>query len=241
MHVRAVVSTKTSLLHSGPHHNHHNHHSTLALVHSSKLACVRVDDQTPRCRARRSHRLRRCGWPRTVSRLSVLLPHGFRLELSIVCTKLCLLDFMLKRLLTCLLLRRALFGPLLSRWCGLARCRWPASWLFSIFCTLSGLGSGYCADSSAFAHDGLDCTRREHLVSAPEVGFVGDRAQSRKIRSELAPLRMTSGPAQHFQSAIFEVGQLEISARLSEREGFRGCELLDLRGSHQLLVSLNPR
>ena len=37
------------------------------------------------------------------------------------------------------------------------------------------------------------------------------------------PLWMLSGPIQHFESAIFEAWQLNVSAQSAERQGFRGC------------------
>ena len=49
---------------------------------------------------------------------------------------------------------------------------------------------------------------------------------------------MLAGPIQHLQSVIFEAWQLKVSAQLADREGFRGPEFLDIRGSLQLLISV---
>ena len=61
------------------------------------------------------------------------------------------------------------------------------------------------------------------------------------VRVALPPLRMFSGPIQHLQSTIFEAWQLNVSAQLADRKGFRGAQFLDIKGSLQLLNSSHLR
>ena len=42
------------------------------------------------------------------------------------------------------------------------------------------------------------------LISAAEIGFAWDGGERGRIRAALPPLRMISGPFQHFQSSFFE-------------------------------------
>ena len=47
----------------------------------------------------------------------------------------------------------------------------------------------------------------------------------RKVGSgfPLSPLRLMTGPVQHFLSAILDARRFHVFARLSERQGFFGC------------------
>ena len=78
-----------------------------------------------------------------------------------------------------------------------------------------------------------------HLLtqSAEEIGFFWDSEQAGWIRPGLPPLRMMTGPIQHFRSAIWQAWQGKVAADLSRRKGFRGGFCVDIYGSHQLLVS----
>ena len=53
----------------------------------------------------------------------------------------------------------------------------------------------------------------------------------------LPPLRMMTGPIQHYRSAILEAWHFHVFSRLSERKGFGSVEFADLKGSLQLLNS----
>ena len=75
------------------------------------------------------------------------------------------------------------------------------------------------------------------LISAAEMGFAWDGKQQGWVRAALPPLRMLTGPIQHFQSAIFQAWQLQSGAQLADREGVRGAQFLDVRGSLQLHIS----
>ena len=55
------------------------------------------------------------------------------------------------------------------------------------------------------------------------------------------PLRMMSGPVQHFHSAILDAWRFQVFARLSERQGFLGGEFCDFHCSLQLLTSSHLR
>ena len=57
----------------------------------------------------------------------------------------------------------------------------------------------------------------------------------------LPPLGMVSGPVQHFENANLEAWQLKVSTQLAERQGFRGAQFLNLRGSLQLRTSSHVR
>ena len=73
------------------------------------------------------------------------------------------------------------------------------------------------------------------LMSAAELGFAWDGDEKGWVRVSLPPLRMMSGPVQHFRSAILDAWRFKVFSRLSEREGFGGCEKADFQGSLQLL------
>ena len=79
------------------------------------------------------------------------------------------------------------------------------------------------------------------LQSAEEIGFFWDSEQAGWIRPGLPPLRMMTGPIQHFRSATWHAWQSKVSADLSRRKGFRGCFCVDIYGSHQQLVSSHLR
>ena len=64
------------------------------------------------------------------------------------------------------------------------------------------------------------------LTSAAEQGFAWDADEQGWIRVSLPPLRMMTGPIQHFRTAILEAWYFHIFSRLSERKGFRGVELI---------------
>ena len=79
------------------------------------------------------------------------------------------------------------------------------------------------------------------LISAAEIGFAWDAAEQGWVRVSLPPLRMMSGPIQHFRAAILEAWQFHVFSRPSERKGFLGVEFADLKGSLQLLTSSHLR
>ena len=56
-----------------------------------------------------------------------------------------------------------------------------------------------------------------------------------------SPLRMMTGPIQHFYSSVLDAWRLRISAQLAERKGFRRAELVDFKGSLHLLNSSHLR
>ena len=60
------------------------------------------------------------------------------------------------------------------------------------------------------------------LFSAAELGFAWDGDEKGWVRVSLPPLRMMTGPVQHFRSAILDAWRFQVFARLSERKGF-GC------------------
>ena len=82
-----------------------------------------------------------------------------------------------------------------------------------------------------------------HLLiqSAEELGFFWDSEQAGWIRPGLPPLRMMTGPIQHFRSAIWQAWQSKVATDLCKRKGFRGGFGVDLYGSHQILVSPHLR
>ena len=79
------------------------------------------------------------------------------------------------------------------------------------------------------------------LQSAEELGFFWDSEQAGWIRPGLPPLRMMTGPIQHFRSAIWQAWQHKVATDLCKRKGFRGGFGVDIYGSHQLLVSSHLR
>ena len=82
-----------------------------------------------------------------------------------------------------------------------------------------------------------------HLLiqSADELGVFWDSEQAGWIRPGLPPLRMMTGPIQHFRSAIWQAWQHKVATDLCKRKGFRGGFGVDIYGSHQLLVSSHFR
>ena len=79
------------------------------------------------------------------------------------------------------------------------------------------------------------------LISAAELGFARDGAEKGWVRVSLPPLRMMTGPIQHFRSAILEAWRFHVFARLSERKDFLGVEFADFQGSLQLVTSSHLR
>ena len=79
------------------------------------------------------------------------------------------------------------------------------------------------------------------LQSAEEIGFLVDSEQAGWIRPGFPPLRMMTGPIQHFRSAIWRAWQSKVAADLCKRKGFRGGFGFDIYGFHQLLVSSHLR
>ena len=57
----------------------------------------------------------------------------------------------------------------------------------------------------------------------------------------LLPLRMMTGPAQQFFSSILDAWRYLVFAKLAEREGFRGAQFADFKGSLQLHTSSHLR
>ena len=51
------------------------------------------------------------------------------------------------------------------------------------------------------------------------------------VRVSLPPLRMMTGPIQHFRTAILEAWHFHVFSKLSERKGFWDVEFADLKGS----------
>ena len=60
-------------------------------------------------------------------------------------------------------------------------------------------------------------------------------------RVSLPPLRMTTGPVQHFYSSILDAWRFSVFANISERKGFRGVDCVDFQGFLQLLTSSHLR
>ena len=79
------------------------------------------------------------------------------------------------------------------------------------------------------------------LISAAELGFTWDGDEKGWVRVSLPPLRMMTGPVQHFRSAILDARLFHVFARLSERQGFLGGAFSDFHGSSQLLTSSHLR
>ena len=79
------------------------------------------------------------------------------------------------------------------------------------------------------------------FISAAELGFAWDVAENGWVRVSLPPLRMMTGPVQHFYSSILDAWRFHVFARLSERKGFLGCEYADFQGYLQLLTSSHLR
>ena len=66
------------------------------------------------------------------------------------------------------------------------------------------------------------------LQSAEEIGFFWDSEQAGWIRPGLPPLRLMTGPIQHFRSAIWRAWQDKVAADLRTRKGFRGEFCFDI-------------
>ena len=79
------------------------------------------------------------------------------------------------------------------------------------------------------------------LISAAELGFAWDGNEHGWVRVSLPPLRMMTGPVQHFRSAILEAWRFQVFAMLSERQVLWGGELADFHGSLHLLTSSHLR
>ena len=79
------------------------------------------------------------------------------------------------------------------------------------------------------------------LTSVAELGFAWDGDERGCVRVSLPPLRMMTGPVQHFRSAILDAWRFQEFARLSERQGFLGGEVADFHGSLQRLTSSHLR
>ena len=79
------------------------------------------------------------------------------------------------------------------------------------------------------------------LISAAELGYAWDGGEKGWVRVSLPPLRMMTGPVQHFRSAILDAWRFHVFARLSERKGFLGGEFADFDSSLQLLTSSHLR
>ena len=71
--------------------------------------------------------------------------------------------------------------------------------------------------------------------------FFWDSEQAGWIRPGLPPLRMMTGPIQHFRCASWQAWQHKVATDLCKRKGFRGGFGFDIYGSHQLLVSSHLR
>ena len=78
------------------------------------------------------------------------------------------------------------------------------------------------------------------LTCAAELGFAWDGDEKGWVRVSLPPLRMMTGPVQHFRSAILDAWRFSVFVKLSER-GFLGAEFSDFQGSLQLLTSSHLR
>ena len=75
------------------------------------------------------------------------------------------------------------------------------------------------------------------IASAGRVGFRWDPSMPGWERHGPPGLSNLAGPIQHFRSAILSAWRDKISGGFCVRNGFRGGPLLDVRGSHQLLIS----
>ena len=75
------------------------------------------------------------------------------------------------------------------------------------------------------------------LISAVELSFAWDGDEKGWVRVSLPPLRMMTGPVQHFRSAIWDAWRFQVFARISERTGFWGGSFPDFQGSLHLLTS----
>ena len=78
-------------------------------------------------------------------------------------------------------------------------------------------------------------------ISAAVLGFAWDGAEKGWAWVSFPPLRMVTGPVEHFYSSILDAWRLSVFAKLPERKGFLGCEYADFKGSLQLLTSSQLR
>ena len=65
------------------------------------------------------------------------------------------------------------------------------------------------------------------LISSAELGFAWDCAEKGWVRVSLPPLKMMTGPVQHFYTSILDVWRFHEFSKLSERKFFLGCEFSD--------------
>ena len=79
------------------------------------------------------------------------------------------------------------------------------------------------------------------LTSASELGFAWDGEERGWVRVSLPPLRMMTGPIQHFYASMFDDWRYSVFAKLSERKVFFGAEYVVFEGSLQLLTSSHLR
>ena len=72
-------------------------------------------------------------------------------------------------------------------------------------------------------------SRKIHLllISAAELGIAWDGDEKGWVRVSLPPLRMITGPVQHFCSSIL---RFSVFAKLFERKGFRRVEFAAFSG-----------
>ena len=91
----------------------------------------------------------------------------------------------------------------------LAQCPDEEPWIFRMLDLISRGASGH---------------RPVHvlLISAAELVFAWDGVEKSWVRPSLPPLRMMTGPIQHFFSSILDAWRYSVFVKLSEREGFRG-------------------
>ena len=71
------------------------------------------------------------------------------------------------------------------------------------------------------------------LISAAELGFAWDEAEKGFVI--VSPLRMMSGPVQHFRCAILDPWRFRVFSRLSERKGFWVVNMLIFKALYNCL------
>ena len=79
------------------------------------------------------------------------------------------------------------------------------------------------------------------LISAAELGFAWDGNEHGWVRVSLPPLRMMTGPIQHYRSAILEAWHFVYLLNFLSGKVFGWVEFADLKGSLQLLTSPHLR
>ena len=67
------------------------------------------------------------------------------------------------------------------------------------------------------------------LISAAELGFAWEGEEKGWVRVSLLPLRMVTGPVQHFYSSILDAWRYCSFAKLYERKFFWGLSMLILK------------